>query len=197
MQAQVPNPLLLIAELTYKCPLHCPYCSNPLNIGDASYNDEISTEDWVRVIHEAGELGVLQLALTGGEPLVRKDCEELCAASKEAGLYSSLITAGTPFTRKRASPCARRGSSTSRSASRTATRSSPTGSPAPRRTRGRSRRRISPASSASRSRSTSSSTGRTSTGSSRSSSSARISAHGGSSSPTRSTPGGPRSTARR
>jgi len=102
MQAQAPNPLLLIAELTYKCPLHCPYCSNPLNIGDARYNDEISTEDWVRVFHEAGELGVLQLALTGGEPLVRKDCEELCVAAKEAGLYSSLITAGTPFTRKRA-----------------------------------------------------------------------------------------------
>jgi pyrroloquinoline quinone biosynthesis protein E len=102
MPAQAPNPLLLIAELTYKCPLHCPYCSNPLNIGDSRYNDEISTEDWVRVFHQAADLGVLQLALTGGEPLVRKDCEELCVAAKEAGLYSSLITAGTPFTRKRA-----------------------------------------------------------------------------------------------
>ena len=97
-----PNPLLLIAELSYKCPLHCPYCSNPLSIGDAKYSDELPTEDWVRVFHEAGELGVLQLALTGGEPLVRKDAEVLTRAAKEAGLYSNLITAGTPFTRKRA-----------------------------------------------------------------------------------------------
>jgi pyrroloquinoline quinone biosynthesis protein E len=102
MQAQPPNPLLLIAELSYKCPLHCPYCSNPLSIGDAKYSDELSTEDWIRVFHEAGDLGVLQLALTGGEPLVRKDAEELTRASKDAGLYSNLITAGTPFTRKRA-----------------------------------------------------------------------------------------------
>jgi pyrroloquinoline quinone biosynthesis protein E len=96
------NPMLLIAELSYKCPLHCPYCSNPLTIGDAKYTDELSTEDWCRVMHEAGELGVLQLALTGGEPLVRKDAEVLTRAAKEAGLYSNLITAGTPFTRKRA-----------------------------------------------------------------------------------------------
>ena len=96
------NPLLLIAELTYKCPLHCPYCSNPLAIGDERYSDELSTEDWSRVFHEAAELGVLQLALTGGEPLVRKDAEELTRAAAHAGLYSNLITAGTPFTRKRA-----------------------------------------------------------------------------------------------
>jgi pyrroloquinoline quinone biosynthesis protein E len=96
------NPMLLIAELSYKCPLHCPYCSNPLTIGDVKYTDELSTDDWRRVFREAGELGVLQLALTGGEPLVRKDCEELVAAAKESGLYSNLITAGTPFTRRRA-----------------------------------------------------------------------------------------------
>ncbi|MBV8396469.1 MAG: pyrroloquinoline quinone biosynthesis protein PqqE [Actinobacteria bacterium] len=98
----VSNPLLLIAELSYKCPLHCPYCSNPMTIGDAKYADELSTEDWSRVFREAGELGVLQLALTGGEPLVRKDAEELTRVAKEAGLYSNLITAGTPFTRTRA-----------------------------------------------------------------------------------------------
>src|SRR5437870_10328438 len=97
-----PNPMLLIAELSYKCPLHCPYCSNPLAIGDAKYTDELSTEDWTRALREAAELGVLQLALTGGEPLVRKDVEELCRTAKEVGLYSNLITAGTPFTRKRA-----------------------------------------------------------------------------------------------
>jgi len=99
---QVPHPLLLIAELSYKCPLHCPYCSNPLSIGDAKYQDELSTEDWSRVFHEASELGVLQVALTGGEPLVRKDAEELVRASTDAGLYSTLVTAGTPFTRRRA-----------------------------------------------------------------------------------------------
>ncbi len=99
---QAPNPLLLIAELSYKCPLHCPYCSNPLSIGEDKYNDELSTEDWSRVFHEAAALGVLQLALTGGEPLVRKDAEELVRASTHAGLYSTLVTAGTPFTRKRA-----------------------------------------------------------------------------------------------
>src|SRR5438874_7222639 len=95
---QIPNPMLLIAELSYKCPLHCPYCSNPLSIGDAKYSDELSTEDWCRVFREAAELGVLQLALTGGEPLMRKDAEELTRVASEAGLYSNLITAGTPFT---------------------------------------------------------------------------------------------------
>jgi len=100
--AQIPNPMLLIAELSYKCPLHCPYCSNPLTIGDAKYTDELSTDDWTRVMREAADLGVLQLALTGGEPLVRKDCEDFVAVAKEVGLYSNLITAGTPFTRKRA-----------------------------------------------------------------------------------------------
>jgi PqqA peptide cyclase len=96
------NPLLLIAELSYKCPLHCPYCSNPLSIGDSAYRDQLTTEDWSRAIREAAELGVLQLALTGGEPLVRKDVEELARVSRDVGIYSSLITAGTPFTRKRA-----------------------------------------------------------------------------------------------
>src|SRR5579883_1281331 len=96
-----PNPLLLIAELSYKCPLHCPYCSNPTSIGEAKYADELATADWSRVFREAAELGVLQLALTGGEPLVRKDAEELTRVASEAGLYSNLITAGTPFTRKR------------------------------------------------------------------------------------------------
>jgi pyrroloquinoline quinone biosynthesis protein E len=96
------NPLLLIAELSYKCPLHCPYCSNPLSIGSSAYRNELATEDWNRAIREASDLGVLQLALTGGEPLVRKDVEELARVSRETGIYSSLITAGTPFTRSRA-----------------------------------------------------------------------------------------------
>src|SRR5712692_6872547 len=97
-----PNPLLLIAELSYRCPLHCPYCSNPLEIGDERYRDELTTEEWSRVFREASALGVLQLALTGGEPLVRKDVEELSRVSAESGLYSTLVTAGTPLTPKRA-----------------------------------------------------------------------------------------------
>jgi pyrroloquinoline quinone biosynthesis protein E len=65
------RPLSLIAELTHRCPLHCLYCSNPIEMQKAA--DELTTEDWNRVFREAGELGVLQLSLTGGEPLVRKD----------------------------------------------------------------------------------------------------------------------------
>ena len=99
---QTPNPLLLVAELSYKCPLHCPYCSNPVAIGAPEYGNEISTDDWARVLFEAADLGVLQLALTGGEPLVRRDIDEIVRAGASAGLYSTLVTAGTPFTRKRA-----------------------------------------------------------------------------------------------
>jgi pyrroloquinoline quinone biosynthesis protein E len=102
VNTRITNPLLLIAELSYRCPLHCPYCSNPLEIGAHRYRNELSTEDWARVFREAAELGVLQLALTGGEPLARKDAEELTAVAAEVGLYTTLVTAGTPFTRKRA-----------------------------------------------------------------------------------------------
>jgi pyrroloquinoline quinone biosynthesis protein E len=99
---QPPRPSSLIAELTYQCPLHCPYCSNPLDIGAGRYHGGLATEDWIRVFREARGLGVLQLALTGGEPMLRRDLVELCAGALEAGLYSSLITAGTLFTRARA-----------------------------------------------------------------------------------------------
>jgi len=99
---QTPNPLLLIAELSYRCPLHCPYCSNPLEIGADRYRDELATEDWARVFREAAELGVLQLALTGGEPMVRKDIEELAAVGRQVGLYSTLVTSAIPFPRARA-----------------------------------------------------------------------------------------------
>ena len=92
----------LIAELSYQCPLHCPYCSNPLDIGGERYRDELETEHWIRAFREARALGVLQLALTGGEPMLRRDLVELCAGARDAGLYSSLITAGTLFTRERA-----------------------------------------------------------------------------------------------
>ncbi|MGA2926941.1 MAG: pyrroloquinoline quinone biosynthesis protein PqqE [Solirubrobacteraceae bacterium] len=97
-----PRPYTLIAELSYQCPLHCPYCSNPLEIGAEHYRAELCTEDWTRVFGEASRLGVLQLALTGGEPMLRRDLVELCAGARDAGLYSSLITAGTLLTRERA-----------------------------------------------------------------------------------------------
>jgi PqqA peptide cyclase len=96
-----PNPLLLIAELTYRCPLNCPYCSNPLQIGDSRYRDELTSEEWARVFAEASALGVLQLALTGGEPMARKDIVELVGASTENELYSTLVTSALPFPRAR------------------------------------------------------------------------------------------------
>jgi pyrroloquinoline quinone biosynthesis protein E len=74
------RPTTLLAELTHRCPLHCPYCSNPLDLIRAE--KEISTDDWKRVITEARALGVLQLGLSGGEPLVRKDTEELAAHAR-------------------------------------------------------------------------------------------------------------------
>jgi pyrroloquinoline quinone biosynthesis protein E len=99
---QPPRPFSLIAELSYRCPLHCPYCSNPLEIYDPKYRQELETTDWIRTFGQARSLGVLQLALTGGEPMLRRDLVELSAAARDAGLYSSLITAGTLFTRDRA-----------------------------------------------------------------------------------------------
>src|SRR6185503_20459291 len=96
------RPSTLIAELSYQCPLHCPYCSNPVDIGGDKYRSELATEDWIRTFEQARQLGVIQLALTGGEPKLRRDLAELCAAARDAGLYSSLITAGTLFTRERA-----------------------------------------------------------------------------------------------
>ena len=97
-----PRPATLIAELSYQCPLHCPYCSNPLDIGHERYRQELETEHWARSFREARALGVLQLALTGGEPMLRRDLAELCSSARDAGLYSSLITAGVNFTPERA-----------------------------------------------------------------------------------------------
>jgi PqqA peptide cyclase len=94
------RPTTLLAELTHRCPLHCPYCSNPLELIRAGA--ELSTDDWKRVFTQARELGVLQLGLSGGEPLVRKDLEELAAHARSIGLYSTLVTSGLGLTRKRA-----------------------------------------------------------------------------------------------
>src|SRR5258708_34380270 len=88
----VPNPLALIAEVTHRCPLHCVYCSNPLQMIAAKA--ELSTQDWVRVFQEARALGILHLHLTGGEPVARPDLVELVESAHDAGLYSNLITSG-------------------------------------------------------------------------------------------------------
>ena len=88
----VSPPLWLLAELTYKCPLQCPYCSNPLEI--AKYKDEISTEDWVRVMQQARKMGATQMGFSGGEPLVRQDLEELIQEARHLGYYTNLITPG-------------------------------------------------------------------------------------------------------
>lgn len=86
------KPLWLLAELTYKCPLQCPYCSNPVEI--AKYQNELSTEDWFRVMQQAREMGATQLGFSGGEPLVRRDLEELIAEARRLGYYTNLITSG-------------------------------------------------------------------------------------------------------
>lgn len=89
------NPLALIAELTHRCPLHCVYCSNPLEL--SSRSTELSTAEWSRVFREAAALGVLQVDFTGGEPLARPDLLGLVRAARAAGLYINLITSGLPL----------------------------------------------------------------------------------------------------
>ena len=99
----VPNlvnkPLWLLAELTYACPLQCPYCSNPLDF--AKHKDELSTDDWIRVLRQARAMGAAQLGFSGGEPLVRQDLEVLIAEARKLGFYSNLITSGIGMDEKR------------------------------------------------------------------------------------------------
>jgi len=80
MTSTIPNPLALIAELTHRCPLHCVYCSNPLEL--QSRTSELSAEIWSRVFKEAAEAGVLQADFTGGEPLARPDIVTLVRAAR-------------------------------------------------------------------------------------------------------------------
>ncbi len=94
------RPFGLLAELTYACPLHCPYCSNPLNLG--GYREELTTAEWRRVLAEARELGVLQLHLSGGEPLKRRDLVEITRTASEMGLYTNLITSALGLSSRRA-----------------------------------------------------------------------------------------------
>ena len=93
------GPLALIAELTHRCPLHCVYCSNPLEM--KARGDELPTSVWVDIFRQAAELGVLQLDLTGGEPLARTDLVELIAAARAVRLYVNLITSGIGLTGER------------------------------------------------------------------------------------------------
>jgi len=88
----IPNPLALIAEVTHRCPLHCVYCSNPLQL--AGTESELSTEQWASIFRQSGKLGMLHAHFTGGEPLARQDLTELMAAARAAGLYTNLITSG-------------------------------------------------------------------------------------------------------
>ena len=108
----VPRPYALLAEITYRCPLHCPYCSNPTDYCRATatvadpesgrrsarpttaHDGELTTDEWKRVIREAAALGVLQIGFSGGEPLARRDLAEVVRAAREANLYTNLITSG-------------------------------------------------------------------------------------------------------
>jgi len=90
------RPIGLLAELTYRCPLHCPYCSNPLEL--AAQRDELTLEDWTRVLSEARELGVMQLHISGGEPLLRRDLASIIAGARKLGLYTNLITSAIGLT---------------------------------------------------------------------------------------------------
>src|ERR671931_440887 len=88
------KPLGLLAELTHRCPLGCPYCSNPIELD----RDELDTATWARVFREAAALGVLQVHLSGGEPAARRDLVEIMAAAHDAGLYANLITSTVGLT---------------------------------------------------------------------------------------------------
>src|SRR5258708_1848834 len=93
---RAPRPLGLLAELTQRCPLGCPYCSNPLALEGRV--DELSTAAWARVFKEAASLGVLQVHLSGGEPGARRDLVEITRAAHDAGLYTNLITSAVGIT---------------------------------------------------------------------------------------------------
>lgn len=97
--SSISKPLWLLAELTYRCPLHCVFCSNPVDY--AHNRDELSTAIWIRALHQARELGAVQLGLSGGEPLQRSDLEQLVTAASQLGYYSNLITSGAGITEAR------------------------------------------------------------------------------------------------
>ena len=95
----VPRPVGLLAELTHRCPLGCPYCSNPLALDVAS--DEMPASVWIDAFQQAAKLGVLQVHLSGGEPMSRRDLPEIVTGAADVGLYTNLITSGIGVTRAR------------------------------------------------------------------------------------------------
>jgi len=101
VQSKINNPLWLLAEVTYKCPLHCVFCYNPVDY--TQYGPELSTEEWLRVLREGREIGCTQLGFSGGEPLMRDDLEIMVAEARKLGYYSNLITSGVGLTEKRIS----------------------------------------------------------------------------------------------
>ncbi|MGA3301702.1 MAG: pyrroloquinoline quinone biosynthesis protein PqqE [Methylovirgula sp.] len=96
---RIPAPVGVLAELTYRCPLACPYCSNPLEV--ELRNGELDTAGWQRVFSQAAELGVLHAHLSGGEPAARRDLVEIVAHCSKVGLYTNLITSGVGLTQER------------------------------------------------------------------------------------------------
>jgi pyrroloquinoline quinone biosynthesis protein E len=93
-------PLWLLAELTYRCPLHCVFCYNPVDFAQAG--PELSTGDWLRVLREARSAGSVQCGFSGGEPLLREDLETLVAEAHRLGFYTNLLTSGVGLTKERA-----------------------------------------------------------------------------------------------
>jgi PqqA peptide cyclase len=91
-------PYSLLCELTYSCPLQCPYCSNPVNF--EHYTNELDTQEWQRILDEAAALGVVQVHFSGGEPLLRKDIVQIIKKARDLNLYSNLSTGGTLLTEK-------------------------------------------------------------------------------------------------
>ncbi len=94
------QPLWLLAEVTYRCPLHCAFCYNPTDY-DKHTQNELTTEQWIQTLRDARKLGAIQLGISGGEPLLRDDIEDIVVEAKKLGYYSNLITSGVGLTEKR------------------------------------------------------------------------------------------------
>ncbi|HEX4706068.1 MAG TPA: pyrroloquinoline quinone biosynthesis protein PqqE [Pseudonocardiaceae bacterium] len=107
MPAEVAPPIGMLAELTHRCPLHCPYCSNPLEL--VRRTDELTTDDWRSVLTQARDLGVLQVHLSGGEPLARNDLPAIAGHAARLGCYVNLVTSGLGLTEQRMATFADRG----------------------------------------------------------------------------------------
>lgn len=94
------QPLWLLAEITYRCPLHCAFCYNPTDY-DKHTQNELDTKSWLSVLNQARDLGAAQLGISGGEPLLRDDIEIIVEEAHQLGYYSNLITSGVGLTDKR------------------------------------------------------------------------------------------------